>query len=276
MFRRLLMFVFCGALVTSCFEPPEYPDIPEITFKSVQFKKGGIDGEGNIVADTVVLMLNFKDGNGDIGVSPDEVYPPFNDRWYYTKSKIGGSGVFECNDPEKCWYYSLDTTQFKKYIKLSDRKKPEYATLEDFSKPYNCINWQKIEYDHDKNPETEVIPLDTIYFKLNPHYNNIFVQFEIKNDNPADPRNPFDTVFDESQYFTFPLCGIRPFNGRIPILFDETTMNTPLEGTIRYTIPSVSFPTIFGSKVLRLRVYIEDRALNKSNEIVTSEFDVRD
>lgn len=280
MFLRLLVIVFCGTLVSSCFDPPEYPNTPEISFKSVNFVKGGFNSDGNPISDTVILILNFKDGDGNIGVSSDELQPPFNDRWYYTRENLSRDNTLndDCTSyNKKCWFLNPTITEFDKYVDYSDlRSNPSYDTLKNFVKPYNCTNWEVVYYDHDNDPSTDTVPLDTLFFTLNPHYNNIFVKFEIKNDNPANPANPFDTQFDETQFFTYPLCGIRPFDGRIPVLFDATTKDTPLEGTIRYAIPSVSFQTIFGSKTLRLRVYIEDRSLNKSNEVVTSEFDVRD
>ncbi len=285
MFRRLLVFVFCGALVSSCFDPPEYPDSPEISFKSVSFVKGGTQSNGIKAADTIVLMLNFKDGDGDVGVSSEETGPPFNDRWYYTTSPLQPDGSYydDCTSyNNRCWFINPTITEFDKYIDVSDLKEPQYDTLfldrsfdpprkRTFSKPYNCVNWEVIYYDDDNNEETPTIPLDTLFFTLNPHYNNIFVTFEIKNDNPTDPSKPFDP-FNEQDFFTYPNCGVRIFHGRIPVLAENPRDETPLEGTIRYAIPSVSFQTLFGAKTLRLRTYIEDRALHKSNEVTTREF----
>lgn len=268
--------VFCSGLVSSCFDPPEYPDTPEISFKSITYVKGGPlpDGQG-IAADSVILVLNFKDGDGDIGISANEVEPPFNDRWFYTREPLIPDGSFDCvNYNNKCWFVNDIITEFDKYVDYSDRLKPEYDTLKSFVKPFNCVNWEVIYYDHDHDDQTAVIPLDTLFFTLNPHYNNIFVEFQTKNNNPPDPGNPnanWDT-FDEQQFFTYPLCGIRSFHGRVPILSEDLRDDTPLEGTIRYSIPSVSFQTIFGSKTLRLKVSIEDRALHRSNEVVTRDF----
>lgn len=277
---RLLVIVFCGTLVSSCFDPPEYPNVPEITFKSVNFVKGGVDSDGNVLSDTVVLLINFKDGNGDIGIGTDEVQPPFNDRWYYLKQNpsVDRSLSDDCTSyNKKCWFLNPIIKEFDKYIDYSDRRNnPDYDTLAQYSftKPYNCINWEVVTHDDDNNTDTEPVPLDTLFFTLNPHYSNIFVQFEIKNPNPPDLSNPFDSKFEENTFFTYPICGVRTFDGRVPVLFDATTKDTPLEGTIRYAMPSAFYKTIFASNTLRLRVYIEDRALNKSNEIVTSEFTV--
>lgn len=273
MSRRLLVVLFCSGLVSSCFDPPEYALEPEISFKSVSFVKGGLQSNGLPAADSVILILNFKDGDGDVGVSSDETGPPFNDRWYYTTKPLDPDPTYfdDCTSyNNRCWFINTTLTEFDKYVDISDYGVAPYDTLKSFTKPYNCINWEVIYYYPEDTPDVPV-PLDTLYFTLNPHYNNIFVTFEVKNDNPADPSMPFD-AFDELDFFNFPNCGVRIWNGRIPILSENLSSDTPLEGTIRYAIPSISFQTIFGAKTLRLRAYIEDRAFHKSNEIVTREF----
>jgi hypothetical protein len=284
MFRSLVLVVFCGIVVSSCFDPPEYPDTPEITFKSLEYKKGGLQSNGLRAADSVIVILNFKDGDGDVGVSSDELYPPFNDRWYFLKDHAnnefpGDNGHYgdDCRSyGGLCWFLpttdkGVIATELPKFIGLDDYGTPPYDTLKSFSKPYDCINWQVISYDDDDNTQTPEVAVDTLYFMLNPHYNNIFVDFEVKNDNPSDPSKPFDK-FDELDFFSFPNCGVRIWNGRIPILSEDLNSTTPLEGTIRYSIPSLFFTALFGSQTLRLRVRIEDRSFHSSNEIVTREF----
>ncbi|MEI9920280.1 MAG: hypothetical protein WDO14_16010 [Bacteroidota bacterium] len=276
--QRLLVFVFCGPLIiSSCFNPPEYPDTPEIVFKSVDFVKGGTTADGTPAADSVILKLSFKDGDGDIGIAADEIYPPFNDRWYYTKSRLGPDFTrppgYDCSGYiGKCDYLTtLD--ELPKYVDYADRTKtPGYDTLKPFIKPFNCTNWEVVSYDQDNDPTTAPVILDTLFFVLNPHYNNLFVEFQVKTDDPA---NPFET-FDEDTFFNYPSCGIRTFYGRIPILSENLSRSTPLEGEIRYAIQSRFFTTIFGAKTLRLRVYIEDRALNASNVVFTREFNLRE
>ncbi|MBC6989084.1 hypothetical protein [Hymenobacter sp. BT491] len=66
-----------GAAVTSCIEPPNYPDEPSIEFKSIQSQRvDKITG----TYDTITVSVNFKDGNGDLGLSSDEKNPPYSDR----------------------------------------------------------------------------------------------------------------------------------------------------------------------------------------------------
>jgi len=183
------------------------------------------------------------------------------------------AGCADCRDLEKDFLFFREQLKESSADLVADRiKTPGYDTLKPFSKPYNCTNWEVVYVDDDNDPTTAVVPFDTLFFVLNPHYNNLFVEFEMKTDDPA---NPFDT-FDEKTFFNYPSCGIRSFYGRIPILSEDLSRSTPLEGEIRYSIPSLFFTTIFGAKTLRLRVYIEDRALHASNVIFTREFNLRE
>jgi hypothetical protein len=277
--RRLLVVVFCGPLIiSSCFNPPEYPDSPEIVFKSVDYIKGGPLPDGSQAADSIILKLSFKDGDGDVGIGSNELAPPFNDRWYYTKARLSPDNSiqpgYDCSSyNNKCYYIDGRPAEITKFVDYADRSKTTgYDTLKPYIKPFNCTNWEVIYVDDDNDPQTATVPYDTLFFVLNPHYNNLFVEFQMKTDDPA---NPFDT-FDEKQFFTAPSCGIRSFYGRIPILSEDLRRSTPLEGEIRYAIPSLFFKTIFGAKTLRLRVYIEDRALHQSNVVFTREFNLRE
>lgn len=273
--RRLVVVVFLGPLIiSSCFNPPEYPDVPEIVFKSVDYVKGGLQDDGSQAEDSVVLVLNFKDGDGDIGIGSDEIFPPFNDRWFITKSRMAFDitipPAYDCSQYTKnCW--NINLAQLDKYVVYKDRRAtPGYDTLKPYIQPYTCYNWEVVTQDPDNDPTTPPVVLDTLYFVLNEHYNNLFVDFEIKTGNP--PPNDWET-FDEKKYFTAS-CGVRIFRGRIPILSEDLGRSTPLEGEIRYAIPSYFFETIFGSNTLRLRVHIEDRALHASNEVLTREFNL--
>ncbi|HEX8059681.1 MAG TPA: hypothetical protein VF473_02045 [Cyclobacteriaceae bacterium] len=272
--QRLLVVVFCSPLlISSCFSPPEYPDVPEIVFKSVTYVKGGLLDDGSQAEDSVILVLNFKDGDGDIGIATNELFPPFNDRWYITKSNLSPDITlppgYDCSHYNKRCYY-VDAAQLTKYVRYKDRRATAgYDTLKPFAKPYDCYNWQIIYQDKDNDPTTPATILDTLFYVLNPHYNNLFVEFEMKTD---DPQNPFK-AFDEKTYFTAS-CGVRIFYGRIPVLSEDLGRSTPLEGEIRYAIPSYFYTTIFGAKTLRLKVHIEDRALHQSNTVYTREFNL--
>jgi hypothetical protein len=264
MFRRLLMTVFCGVAIASCFDPPVYPAEPEIVFKSLNYVEVPDLPTGEVTSDSLILVVRFKDGDGNLGLSPNEISPPFNDRWYYLKSKLDPALNPDCSpyaNENKCFYISAYKTEFDKYIDFADRSTgtPPYDTLPDFVKPYNCENWEVVR---DQNDQV----IDQLYFELNSHYSNIFVEFQTKNGD-----NTY-TAFNWSDFLTYPSCEIQGFNGRFPLLSEPGAGESPLEGEIRYSMPSPFFKIIFGAKTIRLRVYIEDRALNKSNEIYTNDF----
>jgi hypothetical protein len=60
-------------LFVSCMKKEVYPDIPEIAFQSfvTQFDTGMYAKRG-------YLTISFKDGNGDIGLRPEQNQPPFD------------------------------------------------------------------------------------------------------------------------------------------------------------------------------------------------------
>lgn len=182
--------------------------------------------------DSLIISLKFKDGDGDLGLDASELIAPYNNKYYFKFS---------------------DNT-FVTY--KTKRTNPRYDTLPTFVKPYNCINWE-IKTVNNK--------IDTFYFQLNPNHYNIFIDFFVQNNDGSFKE------FDWQKEFTYPNCGI-PFDGRFPLLSKDLSQKTPLDGTIRYAMQSTGFLFLFSIKTLKLRVTIQDRALNKSNTIETPLF----
>lgn len=254
--------VVISGMVISCFDPPSFPITPEIGFESIDFIDVKDPSPFEVAADSLILRLSFRDGDGDLGIASFENRPPFNDRWYYLTS-----GIPECDDnPQdavnRCYGIKVSELTTGKYINYRMKRTggPAADSLKAFVRPYNCTRWHVISDNTGK-------VIDTLYFQLNPHYNNIFVEIQIKGSNGDY------SVFDWSTFLTYPSCEVQGFNGRYPILKDEDQVgDAPLAGVIRYSMPSPFFKTIFGANTLRLRVFIEDRAFNKSNEIITPDF----
>ncbi len=216
--------------VTACFNPPEFPIEPQIEFESIRYKEYGTGFDSN--ADSLILNLTFKDGDGDLGLDASEDAPPYNNKYYF---------VFP--DGKFITYKTKRTVA-------------GYDTLPAFVKPYSCINWEIFR-------ENSVVK-DTLYFQLNPDYYNITIDFLIKNGDGTF------SEFDLTKEFDYPFCG-GTFDGRFPILFKDKP-GAPLEGTIRYGMGSTGFKAFFSIKTLKLRIQIKDRALHKSNIIETPEF----
>lgn len=59
-------------MLPSCFDNPNYPDEPVLTYKDFV-----------IEGDSADLSFEFTDGNGDIGLSDDQVAPPYDQGSYY-------------------------------------------------------------------------------------------------------------------------------------------------------------------------------------------------
>jgi hypothetical protein len=266
---RLAGRIFWGSMSTllaaSCFDPPEFPLVPDIGFESIDFIDMPDPSPTEVATDSLVLRLSFRDGDGDLGIGARESFPPFNDRWYYTRETIASCDDNANDNVMRC--YQLRLEEIAKYVDYELKRKPVGGsdTLKAFVKPYNCTNWQVVRDGAGK-------VLDTVYFQLNPHYNNIFVEFQLKESPNSCASPPCFSLFDWSQYLNYPSCEVQGFNGRFPYLNTESTTETPLAGVIKYSMPSPFFKTIFGARTIRLRVYVEDRQLNRSNEIFTPEF----
>jgi hypothetical protein len=228
----LIAFGVGALLASSCFQLPEYSPIPTIDFTSIIFR----DNPDPSAFDSLIVTVHFKDGDGDMGLdSKGDINAPYNDKNYV--------------------YYNGSIINYK-IKRLAAKGDPKLDTLPAFVNPYNCTNWQILTV----NGKT-----DTLYYHANPNTYNIFVQYFIKNT---------DGSFKEFNWvteFPYPNCGI-PFNGRFPVLSKDLTHKAPMEGTIRYGMVSTGFLILFSIKTLKLKVTIQDRALNKSNVLETPEF----
>ena len=223
----LIVIGFIG--LDACFTAPTYPVVPQIDFNSICYGKSASGG-----LDSIVLEVNFKDGDGDLGL--DDTY--------------NSDTTFSL---QRYYIYKGAPVTYK-----TKRQNPQLG-LPEFVTPYNCTNW-----DVKRNASNVVI--DTLYTKYNPNYYTIFVDFLIK-----DAQGNF-TKFDPTTYFIYPNCSIAGYNGRFPVLSKEPGKKSPLDGKIRYSMRSLGFDAIFGIKTLKLVVTIQDRALNKSNTVETPEF----
>jgi hypothetical protein len=229
----LSLVAIFGITVISCLDEPQYSEIPSIEFDKIIFK----DVKDATSADSLIVSLKFRDGDGNVGIDPTELQEPFNDKFFF-------------QFPDKS-YITYKTK----------RTNPNYDTLPAFVKPYNCTNWEVVTQNQ------KVI--DTLYFQLNPNYNNIFITFQVK-----DASGNFQD-YDWTTIYTYPLCEVNGFNGRFPILSKDLSQPGTLEGIIRYSMVSTGFNVIFSIRTLRLKIKIQDRALNKSNEIFTPEFTLK-
>ena len=232
----LSLVAFFGIILISCLDAPQYSEIPDIEFEQIIFK----DLKDPSSADSLIISIKFRDGDGNVGIGPTETQEPYNDKYY-----------FQFPD--------------KKFITYKTKRTVAgYDTLPAFVKPFNCTNWEVVKKDLDGSGVLKVV--DTLYFQLNPNQHNIFISFQVK-----DASGKFQD-YEFSNFYTYPLCETIGYNGRFPILSKDLSQPSPLEGSIRYTMASAGFNFFFTTRTLRLKVRIQDRALNKSNEIFTPPF----
>ncbi len=220
----LILCVVVGTMILgSCFDPPTYSNIPGIEFNDLYFAKGTL-------TDTLSVSIKFKDGDGDVGLAQGDTLSPYNNKFYYRLS---------------------DNTLLNYKQK---RTNPNFDTLPAYVKPYYCTNWE-IRSINKK--------IDTLYFRTNQNYYNIFVDFYIQNGQTLEYE-----LFDLETQFAGANCGLT-YDGRLPVLSKDLARKSALEGVVRYNMKSQAFLAIFGSKAFKLRITIQDRALHKSNTIET-------
>ncbi len=304
---KIKMKIFKGlaVLVTtltlgSCFDPPEFPATPQIDFVKVGFKEGNATNR----TDSLMVWIDFKDGDGDLGLDPSD--PRFN------SAPFNNLRLFQTNEADKANLIPVNTalenvehtnkqnqrvTIPVHVLKIEDptrgklvfprtRKQAGYGYLP----AYHCEYYEYFRAANyaveEKNKAvldqsavvdtlflrqgttktvTHYIVRDTLYFQINPDHYNIEVDFLVQD--PSKPGADQDGFVEYNWRKEF--CQ-QNLDGRFPFLTDNE--GSPLEGTIRYAMTTVGFKFIFTIKTLKLRIKIRDRNFNESNTIVTPPF----
>lgn len=133
--KNYLSIFFFSSLLFACVSPPDnFPTVPEISFEDMRF----VNTAGS---DSLIVSLRFKDAEGDLGLNPTDIDPPFQPLNF--RRNTAGSLITYGNRP------------------------PE-APL------FNPIDWVI-------NPlVNNTVVRDTVWVEQNPDHNNIFVKFFIK------------------------------------------------------------------------------------------------
>jgi hypothetical protein len=284
--KGLSFFFFGAILFTACFNPPEFSSIPEIEYKSIAFKS---TPELN-KKDTLILAINFKDGDGDLGLSTDLNDYPYNEVNFYlakngSASKPIGSitGQLVSGNTNRIITPVIEVANGATgtLISAQTRTEPGYDTLPQFPSQYDCAFYSYLPdsiYVRDTDADIfkgKYTPVDTInltnnekifvlydnwYTRPNPRHFNITVRFFIKNS---------DNSYTE---FDWEKVQCSSFDGRFPVLVEKSR---PLEGTLKYKMTSSGFIPLLGGKALKIRVQISDNAGHLSNVIETSDFSIQ-
>ena len=236
------LFIFLLLSASACYEAPEFPVEPEISFKEVVFYD-----TPNDPTDSLVISINFQDGDGDLGLEGDELYPPFHS-FSFVEDGSGGLLTINSND-----------------------------TMPPYERPYKCTNYVvgKLDdsggfyyYSNDNNSPYQKLfgetPPDTLYSAPNLYYYNIYLEFMVEREEGFVP-------FDWTTAPPGGGCGISP-HGRFPVLYDPELPEKPLSGSLTYQFINNGLLPYFRNETLKLRVYIIDRALHVSNVVESPPF----
>jgi hypothetical protein len=268
--KGLAFFLFFLILLGACFDPPEFPDVPQISFNAVYF---GDDPDEN-KNDSIVISLNFRDGDGDLGFdygNPQHSLPPYQFADFFQTDASGGLTPVEISS----LVLVDNSTNITRVVDFFDVADPDKGTLALFSSKrtaayaslpeYSCSDYVFREFLVPVSDGTLLGPTttyidtidgkyiyvkDSLYHKSNPNHYNIEVDLLVK------VGNSFDTVNLE--------CST--LDGRFPILSDN---ENPLEGTLDYSINSVGLEALLEDLTFKFVVRIRDRALHVSNPIIT-------
>lgn len=235
MSRISILFLGILILITSCNEAPEFPNTPKIEFNNIIFKDVSQE------ADSLIVYIDFEDGDGDLGLGTEELAPPFNEKNYFS-NKTGK-------------LFDFDSETSEDLLVLSNRSTID--SLPPFFGDSKCLNW-------DTDPELFFTDgsqfSDTVYFQFNDRHNNFIVDWFVDSGSGLDEFN-----------WRLELDCSTDYNGRFPSL-NNTGKAKPLQGTIKYAMASFGFKSILQDKTIKLKIRIIDRSGNYSNTIETPPF----
>ncbi len=219
-------------LLLGCFEAPNFPDTPKIAFENVEFK------EGNSIFDSLIISVQYEDGNGDLGLDDSFTDPKYAEGFYYT-------------------FPNGDTISIKHIGQSIDIE--TFTEVPPYAHPFTCVNWVETP-----TLSGEVIQ-DTLFYVPNDDHFNIFVKFLFRDKGASD-----DTPFEEFDWIgsdELATCG-SPIDARFPILKDLSESNAPIEGVLRYGFVSSGLIPLFKDREMKLEVSIQDRELQRSNTVI--------
>jgi len=296
--RSALLFVISAVVFGACFNPPEFSNNPAIEFKGVSFGKTE-DGD-----EELIVSVNFKDGDGDLGldaVNPEDSQDPFHDINFFANDNgelyplasnlvknFTGYFLGKSKKTPKNTFYEIIGPEKKtgELITLKSRDQG-FPSLPPYTDPYKCAVYKESYLNKNDLPDTVFIYKDYGYLIKD---KSTKVDSLIKDGSPGtywyavvdhfyiQPNlgqyNMYVKFFIKQNDGSFveydfaeEFC--ETHNGRFPKLTDK---DRALEGEINYSMVSGGFSAIFGNKTLKLEITIYDRALNVSNKLETPEF----
>ena len=271
------MILVLVSIIQGCYDIPTFSDVPSISFNKVEFF------DVNSGQDSLLITINFADGDGDIGLNDDYNYlDAFQSNEYLIDGNDGYIDISEIDELITIKDVGKDIAPLYEHFNTGSKSKSTLTTIPPFDPPYQYTNWlinpkiTLIDLDtvfsggnwQIRQRYIEVQMSDTVFFMLNENHFNFFVDFYYK-DSPTDEFKKFNWVTD----ITFPPG--QPPHGRVPILHNPNEEGI-IEGTIKYGFVSSGLLNLFEDKILKLQIRIQDRALNSSQTVETPEFTLRE
>ena len=93
--RSLFLFTLVGLLFTSCYDDPDFSNIPRLTDIDVYTKTI------SAIRDSLVVRVGFEDGDGDLGITGNE-----NEEFFLVSNPRTGEPfwIYDKNDPDQIPY----------------------------------------------------------------------------------------------------------------------------------------------------------------------------
>ena len=237
---KYFSLLIIALILPSCSDDNNVSTIPSISFETLEFNKS----DNNFNQDSLILNINFIDGDGDLGLSNDEnnyPYHPFN----------------AIIDQEFNWV-TLGSNSVSPPLYVYEPDGSYYLYSNEDNRPsFNCEN-----YIIDTVNSTS--KLDTFYIQKNENNKNIFVEYYIKNGENyefVDWKKIFDKEYS---------CGL-DFDSRFPPL-NISSNSQSISGNLTYSMVSYGFKSVLENETFKLKIKIKDRSLNNSNIIETQDF----
>jgi hypothetical protein len=249
--KKLSIGIVLIGAVDSCIKEPSYSDVPRIELKDVYFKKGSLN---QLIADTLVIKLKFTDGDGDLGIGPeDAVLPDYQNPiyWAYNTTNFSLISGTDKSVPLPAGYTFLD---------YKARKLSQFASLPGI----NCQNWELLS-DNGSPPL-----VDTIYITQNLRAFNFNVSFYTRVSVTPEKYE----LLDPSPFVSLSKCTANLFRGTFPDLSNDRK-SAPLDGIITYRIQSLGLSKIFANSTLKMEVTINDRAFHDSKPVEKKGFTIQ-
>lgn len=168
-YHQIFYFILFVLLFAACTKPQQYPDIPEIEYRTLTFSDTTDQLQNRIYRGE--LIFHLTDGDGNIGLNNDEQAGPFHpDSFYYHNlfiellNKENGEFVpFELAVPHYYRMPYIEPEGQNKTLKATVQVDIDYTYAASYPLPFDTIMYELFVVDRDLNHsniiETRVVVL---------------------------------------------------------------------------------------------------------------------